>query len=155
MLYTASIMNNKPIFPESVQPGKHYSFRADMKLNIWAIVAVLMAVGSRILLRQNHEWGIPFRAVAALSPLLPSLLYVCSVARWIRGMDELQRCIQLEACLFATIGTIFITTAFSLLADVGGINLPRLQRGLGWEGTFASVIILYILGNIIFNRRYK
>jgi len=126
-----------------------------MKLNVWAIVAVLTAVGSRILLHQNHEWNVSLRAVIALSPLLPSLLYVWSVARWIRGMDELQRRIQLEACLFATIGTIFITTALSLLADVGGINMPRLQHGLGWEGTFASVIFLYIVGNIIVNRRYK
>jgi hypothetical protein len=155
MLYTACIMNNKSIFPESVQPVKHCSFLADMKLNAWAIVAVLMAIGSRILLHQNHEWGVSLRAVAALSPLLPSLLYVWSVARWIRGMDELQRRIQLEACLFATIGTIFITTALSLLADVGGINMPRLQHGLGWEGAFASVMFLYILGNIIVNRRYK
>lgn len=155
MLYTASIMSNKPIFPESVQPGKHYSFRADLKLNAWAFVAVAFAIVSRILLHQNHEWGVSLRAVVALSPLLPSLLYVWSVARWIRGMDELQRRIQLEACLFATIGTIFITTALSLLANVGGINMPRLQHGLGWEGTFASVIFLYILGNIIVNRRYK
>jgi hypothetical protein len=109
----------------------------------------------RIVLHQNHEWIVPLKAVVALSPLLPSLLYVWSIVRWIRGMDELQRRIQLGACLFAAIGTIFITTALSLLADVGGINLPRLQHGLGWEGTFASLIFLYMLGNIVVNRRYK
>jgi putative transcriptional regulator len=50
-------------------------------------------------------------------------------------MDELQRRIQLEACLLATTGTIFIVTAFSLLTSEG-IRMPRLQHGLGWEGTF-------------------
>jgi len=36
-----------------------------------------------------------------------------------------------------------------------GSRLPRLQNGLGWEGTFASVVLLYILGNVICNRRYR
>ena len=87
-----------------------------MKLNAWAFVAVVMALGSRIALHRHVEWGVPLRAVVSLSPLLPSLLYVRSIAGWIRGMDKLQRRIQLEACLFATTGTIFVATAFNLLA---------------------------------------
>ncbi len=153
MLYTGSSMN-KSILPESVQPGKNYSFRADMKLNVWAFVAVALAFWSRILLKQHPDWSDLLRAAAALSPLLPSLLYVRAVANWIRGMDELQRRIQLEACLFATVGTIFITTALDLL-NAHGIHIPRLQAGLGWEGTFASVVFLYFLGNVVVNRRYK
>jgi hypothetical protein len=147
-------MNNKPILPESVQPGKHYSFRADMKLNAWAFVAVILAIASRILLRHHPDWSVSLRTSIALSPLLPSFLYVQSITHWMGGMDELQRRIQLEACLFATTGTIFIATAFSLL-NSHGIHVPRLQNGLGWEGTFASIILLYILGNIIVNRRYR
>lgn len=147
-------MNNQFNLPESVQPGKHYSFRADMKLNAWAFVAVALAFASRILLRQYPDWNMALRAFIALSPLLPGLLYVRSVAHWIRGMDELQRRIQLEACLFATIGTIFITMAFALL-NAQGIHIPRLKYGLGWEGTFASVVFLYIAGNLLINRRYK
>jgi len=98
--------------------------------------------------------NISSRGLIALSPLFPSLLYVQSVTRWIRGMDELQRRIQLEACLFAAIGTIFIATALSLLS-ANGIHVPRLQNGLNWEGTFASVVFLYILGSHFINRRYK
>ena len=154
MLYNAFIMNNKFNIPESVQPGKHYSFRADMKLNAWAIVAVALAVVSRICLARHGDWHRVVRAGIALSPLLPSLYYVWSVTRWIRGMDELQRRIQLEACLFATVGTIFVATAVSLL-QANGISLPRLQNGLGWEGTFASIIFLYILGSLVANRRYQ
>ena len=154
MLYTASMMSNKLNIPESVQPGKHYSFQADMKLNAWAIVAVALAVVSRICLAHHGDWHLLIRAAIALSPLLPSLFYVWSVTRWIRGMDELHRRIQLEACLFATIGTIFVVTAVSLL-QANGISLPRLQNGIGWEGTFASIICLYILGSVIVNRRYQ
>jgi hypothetical protein len=153
MLYIA-IMTTKLNIPESVQPGKHYSFRADMKLNAWAFVAVALAFASHIILRHYPDWGVALRAFVALSPLLPSLLYVRSIARWIRGMDELQRRIQLEACLFATTGTIFIVLAFNLLL-ASGIHIPRLPHGLDWEDTFASVVFLYVLGNMFITRRYK
>ena len=153
MLYTMFIMN-KTILPESVQPGRHYSFRADMKLNAWAFVAVALAMTSRALVNHHSDWSVGLRAFIVLSPLLPSLLYVRSISRWIRGMDELQRRIQLEACLFATVGTIFLVTAFDLL-NAHGIQIPRLHAGLGWEGTFACVVFLYFLGNVIINRRYK
>lgn len=152
MLYIGCLMNKTTL--ESVQPGRSYSFRADMKLNAWAFVAVAFATASRIVIRHHPEWGLWLRALVALSPLFPSLLYVGSVARWIRGMDELQQRIQLGACLFATIGTIFIVLAYNLLV-AQGICLPRLPHGLDWEDTFASVILLYIFGNTIINRRYK
>jgi hypothetical protein len=144
-----------PIFPESVQPGKHYSFRADIKLNAWALVAVLVAAASRILIHRHPDWDGLLRAALALAPLIPSLLYVRSCARWMRGMDELQRSIQLEACLFATIGTIFVATAVNLLGMAGVLQATRLQNGLGWEGMFALVIFFYVLGNGVFNRRYR
>ena len=153
MLYIGGM--NKPMFPEAVQPGPHYSFRADMRLNSWALVALLVAFVSRSLLKHHNDWNTAVQSVVALSPLLPSLLYVRSIARWIGGMDELQRRIQLEACLFATTGTVFVTTALSLLESYGVLASNRLRHGLGWEGTFATIIVLYILGTAIFNRRYR
>lgn len=144
---------NKAII-ESVRPGRRYSFRADMKLNAWAFVAVALAFASRIVIRHHPEWSIWLRALIALSPLFPSLLYVRNIAHWIRRMDELQQRIQLGACLFATTGTIFIVLAYNLLV-AQGIYLSRLPHGLDWEDTFASVILLYIFGNVIINRRYK
>ncbi len=146
---------NKPIFPESVQIGRHYSFSADVKLNAWALVAVAVAVLARILLVRGIEWSSPLRAIVALSPLLPSLLYVRSIARWIRGMDELQRRIQLESCLFATTGTIFVATAVNLLGTAGVLRGTRVENGLGWEGMFALVIAFFVLGTAIINRRYR
>jgi hypothetical protein len=146
---------DKPILPDSVQPGRHYSFRADMKLNAWAFVAVVMAFSSRIALHRSAEWGVPLRILVALSPLLPSLLYVRSIARWIRGMDELQRRIQVEACLFATTGTIFLATAFNLLGMAGVLQATRIQNGVGWEGMFASVVAFFVLGNFVVNRNYR
>ena len=145
---------NKTILPEAVRPGRHYSFRSDLKLNAWAFVAVAIAALARWLLH-HHEWGRFLQAAVALAPLLPSLLYVQSIARWIGGMDELQRRIQLEACLFATTGTVFIATALSLLQGVSVIASARLQHGLGWEGTFGVLILLYVVANFIINHRYR
>ena len=146
---------NVPIFPEAVRPGKHYSFRADMKLNAWALVAVAMAGAARWLLHHHRDWGVLFQAVVAVTPLVPSLLYVQNIARWIAGMDELQRRIQLEACLFATTGTVFVATALSLLDGAGVTQTIILPQGLGWAGTFAAILLFYILGSMIFNRRYR
>ncbi len=50
---------------------------------------------------------------------------------------------------------VFLTASLNLLAEVGDIHVAKLQDGLGWEGTFASIIVLYIVGNVIVNRRYR
>jgi hypothetical protein len=152
MLYIARMMSKTTL--ESVQPGKGYSFRADMKLNAWAFAAVGLAFASRMVIGHHPEWSLWLRALIAVSPLLPSFLYVQKIARWIRGMDELQQRIQLGACLFATTGTIFIVMGYNLLI-AQGIYFPRLPHGLDWEDTFASVILLYIVGNTIINGRYQ
>jgi hypothetical protein len=146
---------NRFILPEVVQPGRNYSFLGEVRLNMWALVALLVALVTRWLLRNHEDWGAPLRSILAVSPLIPSLCYVRCIARWIGGMDELQRRIQLEASLFATTGTVFLATALSLLESYGVPLSNRLQHGLGWEGTFAAVIALYILGNVIINRRYR
>ena len=70
-------------------------------------------------------------------------------------MDELQRRIQLEASLFATTATVFLMTSLDLLGGVASLQSSRPRYGLGWEGAFAAIIVFYILGNVIFNRRYR
>jgi hypothetical protein len=154
MLYIVDMIKT-PTLPESVRPGKHYSFTADMKLNAWALVAVVVSIVARELLKQHPDWGASLQSMVALTPMLPSLLYLRSIARWIGGMDELQRRIQVEACLFATTATVFLRTSLDLLQGVGLLQWTRLRHGLGWEGTFAAIIVFYILGNIILNRRYR
>jgi hypothetical protein len=124
---------------------------ADLKLNAWAFVAVLASFCAHWMLSRYTDWGPVLRSVVALAPLAPSFLYARSIARWIGGMDELQRRIQLEASLFATTGTIFVITAMNLLEASGVLQ----SHGLGWEGVFAAILLLYILGNIISNRRYQ
>jgi hypothetical protein len=152
MLYSDPVNST---FPEAVRPGRQYSFRADLKLNAWAFVAAAVAFAARWWLKNDPPGPVLWQSIIALSPLLPSLLYARSIARWIGGMDELQRRIQLEACLIATTGAVFIGTALSLLGGVGLLRAARLEHGLGWEGTFAAIVFLYIVANAIVNRRYR
>ena len=117
-------------------------------------MAVVVAFVARSLLSHHHDWVL-LQLVVALTPILPSLLYLRSIARWIGGMDELQRRIQLESCLFATTATVFLRASLDLVGGTGTLQPLSLQHGLGWEGTFAAIIAFYILGNMIFNRRYR
>ena len=153
MLYTAR-MNTKPNIPEEIAPGKDYSFLADMKVNGWCWFAVLTSfVNEAFVLPHHRDWPVAMRAVIALVPLLASLLWVRSVAGWIRGMDELHRRITLAACLFAAIATLFVVTALHLLV-VAGVFAVQFQVTAGFIIIWL-VVCFYILGHSIFNRRYK
>lgn len=147
-------MNNKPNIPEELAPGKYYSIRTELKVNGWCWVAVLTSfVNEAILLPHHMDWPVALRAVIALIPWAASLLWVRSVAGWIRGMDELHRRITLAACLFAAIATLFVVVGFHLLV-VAGVFSPKFQATTGFVIIWL-VVCFYILGQSVFNRRFK
>ena len=153
ILYTAR-MNNKPSLPEEIEPGRHYSFRADVKVNGWAYAAALTSfVGELFLLPQHKEWPTALRAVIAFAPLVASLLWVRSVVQWMRGMDELQRRITTASSLFATTTTLFVIAASHLLV-IAGVLPVRFQATAGFVIIWL-VVCFYIVGRAIFNRRYQ
>jgi multisubunit Na+/H+ antiporter MnhF subunit len=194
MLYNADTMKNKTNIPENLLPSKNYSFWTDMKVNGWMIAAVLTAFVSDMLLHSNvpryfhlHEkdwpvvfgllhphsedWPVMMRVIIELAPVLLSLLWARSVARWIRSMDELHRLITLEACLFAVIGTLLVITVWHRLSQAGILEAifqppsPPLER---WDFrqlahldinqfvlTIGLLSLFYLLGHSILNRRYK
>jgi hypothetical protein len=147
-------MNNKPTVPQEVEPRSgHYSFGTDMKVNGWSWVAVLTSfVGEVLLLPKHMDWPTALRAAIALVPLVASLLWVQSVMRWVRGMDELQRRITTAASVFATVTTLFVIAASHLLV-VAGVFPARFQATAGFVIIWL-VVCFYLLGRGIFNRRY-
>ena len=147
-------MNSKPNLPEEIEPGSHYSFRTDMKVNAWSWVAVLTSfMGEKFLLPHHKDWPVALRAVIALVPLMASLLWVRSIARWMQGMDELHRRITQAASVFATTTTLFIVTALHLLV-VAGVFPAGFQATAGFLIIWL-VVCFYIMGRNIFNRRYR
>jgi hypothetical protein len=129
----------------------HMSVRDSLRLNAWAGVAVAAAFVSRLLLRESAGLTGAARLAVALLPLLPGLLYVRALWRWMRDLDELQRRLQLEAVGFAALAMLLVALTADLLR-LGGF-LPRLT--FGWEGYFAGTFLLYALGLTRANRRFR
>ena len=149
MLYIYSMI--KALLPEAVQIPPSVA----MRLSAWAGVAVVVSFLSRWWLPHHNDWNVALRTLVALAPIVPSLLWARSIARWMRQLDEMQRRIQYEAWFFAAVGTVFVVTALNLLESGGILRWARLQHGLGWEGAFALMFFLYAVGCAASNRRYQ
>ena len=145
----------KPNLMESLEPHSgHYSLKTDLLLNAWLAVATVAFLAALFLLRRFPEWNSWLRGALVLAPFVPGLLYVRSGWRFISGLDELQRRIQLEAVLFASLGTVLASTAANVLS-AQGIELPGLNHGLGVVGTSIVMFTLWLVGGAVVNRRYQ
>lgn len=146
---------NKPNTLESLEPcSGEYSVRTDLKLNMWLAVAAVVAGVSLYLRREHPEWSGSVRAEWALAPLIPGLLYVRSFLRFVRGLDEFQRRLQLEVFLFASLGTLLIATVINVL-NANGVSWPGRAHGLGLGSTFVVMLMLWLVGTGIAKCRYR
>jgi len=151
----------RPNLPEELDllaGKKEYSFRTDLKVNGWGYVAMVISFAGDVLLPRHKDWPVILRAIIALAPIVPALLWGRIFARWIRGMDELHRRITLEVCLLATTATLFLFTALHPLDKAGVFQALGLHAGLDlqtWWGTSWLMVCFYILGSKILNRRYR
>jgi hypothetical protein len=162
MLYTSSVMNNKPNIPDEVFLGgsKEYSWRTDLKVNGWLMLAVLMSgVSDFFFAHQVKQLAVALRTLIAFAPFFAILLWARTLAQWIRGMDELHRRITLAAVLFAVSATFFFVLLWHRLEVVGffeAICPGRKSWDIGTVGhVFLLMTLFYIFGHSIFNRRYK
>lgn len=145
----------KPNLFESVAScSGQYSFKRDLRLNAWLGVTVVVYLSTLLLLSAHREWSPLVRGVVALSPLLPTLLYLRDWIRFVRGMDELQRRVQVEAALFASLGTVFVGMAITTL-NGHGVPVAGLEHGLDFGGVFVVMFALWLVGVKIANCRYR
>lgn len=162
MLYSGSVMNNKLNVPDEIFLGgsKIYSWRTDLRVNGWLMLAVLMSGASDFFFpHQVRQLDVALRTLIALAPFFAILLWARSLAQWIRGMDELHRRITLAAVLFVVSATFFFVLLWHRL-DVAvffeAICSGRKSGDIGTVGhVFLLMTLFYILGHSIFNRRYK
>jgi len=151
----------RPNLPEELDllaGKKEYSFRTDLKVNGWGYVAMVISFAGDVLLPRHKDWPVILRAIIALAPIVPALLWGRIFARWIRGMDELHRRITLEVCLLATTATLFLFTALHPLDKAGVFQALGWRASLDlhtWWGTSWLMVCFYILGSKILNRRYR
>jgi hypothetical protein len=153
-------VDNKPNLPEDVP----YSWRASVRAGGgWMMLAFLTDLPGLYLIGHYKEWPLTLRTVMALIPLIATLLYARSTARWVRGMDELHRRLALEAFLFSTVAYLFLTAAWFLLKQAGVWGVIAQRTGLHLEGmSFANcttiICLTYVffgVGYSIFKRRYE
>jgi uncharacterized protein YacL len=159
MLYTASIMNNKPNIPDEIDfRKKDYSFRADMKVNGWMFVALIISVGSDVLFSDEIKtWQLVWRVIIAIAPFLAILVWVRDLTRWVRGMDELHRRITLTTIVFAVSTTLFVVALWHLLAKAG-IWQTFFRNFFDPNSVWVILSLMmafYFHGYRIFNSRYK
>jgi len=161
MLYTGD-MNEKPNLPEEIMFGPSYSLRANLRVNVWAFVSMILSLVGDWWLAQHADWGASARSVIAMVPLLVSAFWVRDFGRWMQGMDELHRRLTLEACLFATVVTLFIVTAWHLLDKAGFFQAYFMPEHLHLGSHFRAasfpislVVGFYFLGYAVIKRRYQ
>ena len=88
--------------------------------------------------------------LAAWMPALPFVLLMWLLIRGIRGADELERRIHLEALVVAFPVTMLILMVLGLLEI--GIELDR--ENWGYRHVWAFLPLLYFLGVVLARRRY-
>lgn len=146
---------DKPNTIESVLPlSGEYSCKKDTRLSVWLFVAIVTYVAVLLLLKYHPEWSPLTRGLLTLAPMIPGALYVRSWLRFIRGMDEMQRRIQLDAWLFASLWTLVITIVVNTL-NANGVALGDLKHGMSLWGAFSLVFVLWLVGTAIARRRYQ
>ena len=158
-------MNTKPNLPDEIWLGKkEYSAWTDWRVNGWLFVATLVSGLADIMFPHVvRQWPIAMRAIVATLPFAALLLWMRSLARWIRGMDELHRRITLAATLFSVAATFFLVVLWHRLERAGvfqSLFSPGRVGEAGWDiGTVGHIFLLltlcYFLGYRIFSRRYQ
>lgn len=96
---------------------------------------------------RGHEHTVLGYGIAFL-PMIPSAFALLAFMRMFRGLDELERRIQLEAVAFSFLATCLITLTWAFQQNAG---LPR------FDVSFVAplLILLWGLGLAIAKRRYQ
>jgi hypothetical protein len=113
--------------------GSMAAYSATVPLSIWLL--------------RGHEHTVLGYGLAFL-PIIPSAFAMWAFMRFFRGLDELQRRIQLEAVAFSFLATCLITLTWAFLQNAG---LPRFD--VSWVAPL--LIMLWGIGLGIAKRRYE
>jgi len=116
------------------------SFGAAMAVYAVAVVVSILLLKSSL--------GTPWRYPAALLPMIPLAFALVAFIRFLNGLDELQRRIQLTAIGFTFGAMVMIGLAVGLLENAG---LPRPS----WIWIAPTAIAIWGLGLAVATNRYR
>jgi len=142
---------NKTNDMESVIPcSGQYSFKRDMKLSVWILVTAVTYGVTVYLLGRGIEWGSWERMLLRLIPLLPLGLWLRDLMGFLRGLDELQRNLQIKVWLFAALGTLVVVTGANVLIE-SGFSVDS----VGLAGAICWLVVFWGVGSAVATRRYR
>ena len=122
----------------------------------WVLMAgtgsawILTYLVARVLL-EGVATGIWPRVALALAPIVPFIFLLLLIIRGIRGMDELERRIQLEALAVA------FPLTFLLIMTLGLLELAVRLKPEDWSyrHIWPFMFLFYLVGLIVAKRRYE
>lgn len=132
------------------QPGTTIGAQKSYSGLISVVLFVLTYFIARIVLKQEDAAG-SLRVLAALMPIAPFVWMLREIIKGVRGMDELEQRIQLEALAVAFPLTLILLMTLGLLEIA--IQLP--PGDLSYRHVWAMLPTLYIAGLVIARKRYK
>lgn len=130
------------------------AIKQDFKNNAWLAVVTVTYLVTLFLVRDNPDWEPWLKVAVTLTPVIPGLLYLRKGLRLLKEKDELQRRIQLEAWLFAAIGTVVVSTILNVM-NAHGMTWKNYPHGLEMGGTYLAMFFLWCVGISFSTRRYR
>jgi hypothetical protein len=164
MLYTASVMKNNPSVPdELIMFDRQFSWRTAWIVGRWCFVAIALSATCDVFFgAATTQWPFGLRVGLVVGEFVALALFWRDVARWIRGMDELQRRITGEVLLFAVAASFIFFLLWLRLERVGFFHAvfgpPIWNDSWGISSVAHAGVLLggfYGLGFLIFKRRYN
>jgi hypothetical protein len=152
---------HSPNLPEETM---EISWRSLKGGGAWLILAMLADFFGGLWLDRQPASSALLRGAVSLVPLAFSGLYIWSVTRWIRGMDELHRSLVRSAFLFAMIAYLAFSTLWLALDRSGALAALAAATQVHLERVdFRSCALILGLTHVfwgigythIFSRRFR
>ena len=158
-----NINSKQPVPDELIMFDRQFSCRTAWKVCRWWFFAFVISTLCDLIFPQTvKQLSWECRSAIVGVEFLAILLLVLDAARWVRGMDELQRRITLAAFFFSVSASFFFFVLWLGLERAGFFDAilgPPVVNDTWGISSVAHVCMLlggfYGLGFLIFKRRYK
>lgn len=117
----------------------------------WALLSAALAVGVAVardhgLVPASRRW------LGALLPVAPIVGYFLGLRNWLKGLDEMQRLIQLEALFIQFAITAVLIMAYGALAEVQVV--PDFTASQVWPWLWLCLFASWAFGQAVIRRKY-
>ncbi len=129
--------------PQNPTEAAKRQYKVRFTIAMIAYVAIVIPVTAAA----NHAAG-PWKIVLALTPLIPLVVVFVSAVQMIRGIDELERQIHIEALAIAAGVTALLAVTY------GFLEVAHFPRPSAWF-TYSTVLIAWLIATPFVSRKYK